>query len=99
MISVSSLIFTATDTAFFQTSKSPDLQNLEFFCKALLRILLISRSPVLPQTLRRSMFGYSFSIYNSNPDRARLEGFWGSIVFRHAPSQERGRIAARKTNL
>ena len=38
-------------------------------------------------SLRRSLFGDSTT---SGPDRRELPGFWGSMVFRHAPIPRKG---------
>ena len=41
-------------------------------------------------SLRRSLFGDSLSLYNPGPDRGELPGFWGSMVFRHVPIFRKG---------
>ena len=41
-------------------------------------------------SLRRSLFGDSLSLYDLCPDPAELPGFWGSMVFRHAPIPRKG---------
>ena len=35
---------------------------------------------------------------NSSPDPGELPGFWGSMVFRHAPSLGRGRVNTNNNN-
>ena len=41
-------------------------------------------------SLRRSLFGDSLSFMTSGPDPGELPGFWGSMVFRHAPIPRKG---------
>ena len=41
-------------------------------------------------SLRRSLFGDPLSMYDSGPDPGELPGFWGSMVFRHAPIPRKG---------
>ena len=41
-------------------------------------------------SLRRSLFGDSLPFTTSGPDPGELPGFWGSMVFRHAPIPRKG---------
>ena len=41
-------------------------------------------------SMRRSLFGDSLSLYASGPVIGQLPGFWGSMVFRHAPIPRKG---------
>ena len=41
-------------------------------------------------SLRWSLFGDSLSFYDLCPDPGELSGFWGSMVFRHAPISRKG---------
>ena len=45
---------------------------------------LILRCPAM-DSLRRSLFGDSLSLYDLCQDRGELPSFWGSMVFRHVP--------------
>ena len=47
--------------------------------------------------LRRWLFGDSLSLYDLCSRPGKLPGFWGSMVFRHAPILERGRVATTTT--
>ena len=41
-------------------------------------------------SLRRSLFGDCLFFTTSGPDPGELPGFWGSMVFRHAPIPRKG---------
>ena len=95
MLAVSSLVFAAMDTAFFWVPVSPGLAesrillaapvgarpgaSLISFCTVRLRTLCAARSLA---TLCLFM--------TSGPDPGELPGFWGSMVFRHAPIPRKG---------
>ena len=90
MLAVCSLVYAATDTAFFSVLTSPALAES--------RILLAAPADTRPRTslisfctvqLRTVCATHSLAtLYpsaTSGPDVVELPGFWGSMVFRHAP--------------
>ena len=95
MLAVFSFVYTATDTAFFYVLTSLELAesrtlpaapvdtrpstSLISFCTVQLRTLCAAHSLV---TLCLCT--------TSGPDPGELPGFWGSMVFRHAPIPRKG---------
>ena len=97
MLAVSSLVFAAMDTAFFWVLISLGLvesrilpaapvdtrprTSLILFCTVQLRTLCTAHSlaTLCPFT-------------TSGPDPGELPGFWGSMVFRHAPIPRKGSV-------
>ena len=95
MLAVSSLVFAAMDTAFFYILTSLGLAEL--------RTLLAAPVGTRPRTslillctvqLRTLCAAHSLATLclctTSGPDPGELPGFWGSMVFRHAPIHQKG---------
>ena len=95
MLAVSSLVFAPTDTAFFSVLISLGLVEP--------RILLAAPVDTRPMTshisfctgqLRTLYAAHSLATLclsmTSGPDPGVLPGFWGSMVFRHAPIPRKG---------
>ena len=89
MLAVFSLVFAATDTAFFKVLISLGLAELRIFPAAPVhprpRTPLISFCTVQLRTLCAAHSLATLSISTtSGPDPGELLVFWGSMVFRHA---------------
>ena len=89
MLAVSSLVFAATDTAFFQVLISLGLAESKILPAAPVdtrpRTPLISFCTVQLQTLCAAHSLATLCLFTtSGPDPGELPGFWGSMVFRHA---------------
>ena len=90
MLAVFSLVYAATDTAFFQVLISVGLAESRILPAApadtRFKTLLISFCTVQLRTLcaAHSLATLCLST-TSGPDTGELSGFWGSMVFRHAP--------------
>ena len=95
MLAVSSHVFAAMDTAFFQVLTSLGLTES--------RILLAAPADTRPRTslisfcivqLRTLCAAHSLATLclctTSGPDPGELPGFWDSMVFRHAPNPRKG---------
>ena len=94
-LAVSSFIFPARDTAFFQVPISPGLAKS--------RISLVAPVDTRPRTslisfctdqLRTLCIAHSLAtlclFMTSGPEPGELPGFWGSMVFCHAPIPRKG---------
>ena len=95
MLAVSSLVYAATDTAFFSVPISLGLAELRILLAAPVdtspRTLLISFCTVQLRALctAHSLATLCLSM-TSGPDPGELLGFWGSMVFRHVPIPRKG---------
>ena len=97
MLAVSSLVYAATDTAFFWVLISLGLAESRILPAAPVdtrfRTPLISFCTV---HLRSVCVAHSLATLclstTSGPGPGELPGFWGSMVFRHAPTLGRGRV-------
>ena len=68
----------------------PDWQNRKFFLQCL-RTLIISFCTVQLRTLCATHSLATLYLFStSGPDSGELPGFWGSMVFRHAPIPQKG---------
>ena len=90
MLAVFSLVFAATDTAFFSVLMSLGLAESRILPAAPVntrpRTSLISFCAVQLQTLCAAHSLATLCLLTiSGPDPGELLGFWGSMVFRHAP--------------
>ena len=97
MLAVSSLVYAATDAAFFYVLISLGLAELRILpagpADARPRAPLISFCTVQLRTIcgAHSLATLClFTTCGSNP--GELPGFWGSMVFRYVPSLGRGRV-------
>ena len=94
MLAVSSLVFAATDTAFFQVLISLGLAELRILAAPVdihPRTPLISFCTVQLRSLCAAHSLASLCLCTtSGPDPGELFGFWGSMVFRHAPIPRKG---------
>ena len=95
MLAVSSLVFAATDTAFFQVLISLGLAKLRILPAAPVdtrpRTSLISFCTVQLRTLCAAYSLTTFCLFTtSGPDPVELPGFWDSMVFCHAPNPRKG---------
>ena len=95
MLAVSSLVFAAMDTAFFQVPISPGLVESRILLAAPVdtrpRTSLISFCTVQLRTLCAAHSLATLCLFmTSGPDPGDLPGFWGSMVFRHAPIPRKG---------
>ena len=95
MLAVSSLVFAATDTAFFWVLISLGLEELRTL--PAVPVDTRSRTPLISfctVQLRTLCAAHSLAILclctTSGPDPGELPGFWGSMVFRHAPIPWKG---------
>ena len=93
-LAVSFLVYAATDTVFCKASISLELAESRILAGLVdtrPRTPLISFCAAQLRTLRRSLFGNFLSLYDlSGPCPVELPGFWGLIVFRHAPIRCKG---------
>ena len=95
MLAVSSLVFAATDAAFFQV-----LISLELAKSRILSAAPMDTSPKTPLVsfctllLRTRCAAHSLATLclctTPSPDPGELPGFWGSMVSRHAPIPRKG---------
>ena len=90
MLAVFSLVFAATDTAFFLGSSLSRIGRIENpSCSACGHLsshsALSSYGLFTPLTLWRLCLSTTYG-----PDPGELPGFWGSMVFRHAPVPRKG---------
>ena len=95
MLAVPSLVFAATDTAFFYVLISLGLAELRILPAAPVdtrpRTSLISFCTVQLRTLCAAhSLATLYLSTTSGPDPGELLGFWGSMVFRHAPIPRKG---------
>ena len=95
MLAVSSLVFAATDTAFFSALISLGLAELRILPAAPVdarpRTSLISFCTVQLRTLCAAHSLATLCLFTtSGPDPGELPGFWGSMVFCHAPIPRKG---------
>ena len=95
MLAMSSLVFAATDTAFFQVLISLGLAESKILPAAPVdtrpRTPLISLCTVELRTLCAAHSLATLCLFtNSGADPGELPGFWGSMVFRHAPIPRKG---------
>ena len=95
MLAVSSLVFPAMDTAFFKVPISPGLAESRILLAAPVdtrpRTSLISFCTVQLRTLCAAHSLATLCLFmTSGPDSGELPGFWGSMVFRHAPIPRKG---------
>ena len=95
MLAVSSLIYAATDTAFFLVFVSLGLAELRILLAAPVdtcpRTPLISFCTIQPRTLCATHSLATLCLFTtSGPDPGELLGFWGSMVFHHAPIPWKG---------
>ena len=95
MLAVSSLVFAATDTAFFQVLISLGLAESRILPAApvdtRLRTPLISFCTVQLRTLCAAHSLATLYLFTaSGPDPGEFLGFWGSMVFGHAPIPRKG---------
>ena len=95
MLAVSSLVYAPTDTAFYKVLISLGLAESRILLAAPVdtrpRTPLISFCTVQLRTLcaAHSLATLCLSM-TSGPDPGELPGFWGSMVFRHAPIHRKG---------
>ena len=94
-LAVSSLVYAATDTAFFWVLFSLRLAESRILSAALadtfLRALLISFCTVQLRTLCAAHSLATLCLCTtSGPDPGESLGFWGSMVLRHAPIPRKG---------
>ena len=95
MLTVCSLVFAATDTVFCKVTISLKLAESKILLAAPVdtrpRIPLISFCTVQLRTLcvSRSLAIFCLST-TSGPGSGKLPGFWGLMVFRHAPIPWKG---------
>ena len=88
MLAVFSLVYTATDTALSSylsrigTIENPFCSACEYSSQDASHLIL--HCPAT-DSLRRSLFGDSMSLYDLWSRPWRESGFWGSMVFHHAP--------------
>ena len=95
MLAVFSLVFAATDTVFFWVLISLGLAELRILPAAPVdsrpRTSLISFCTVQLRTLCAAHSLATLCLFTtSGPDPRELPGFWGSMVFRHAPIPRKG---------
>ena len=95
MLAVSSLVFAATDTAFFQVLIFLELAELRIFPAAPVdtrpRTPLISFCTIQLRTVCAAHSLATLCLFTtSGPDPGELPGFWGSMVIRHAPIPRKG---------
>ena len=95
MLAVFFLVFAATDTAFFRVLISLGLTESRILPAAPVdtrpRTPLISFCTVQLRTLCAAHSLATLCLYTtSGPDPGKLPGFWGSMVFRHAPIPRKG---------
>ena len=94
MLAVSSLVYAATDTAFFQViflglAESKILPAAPADTRS--RTPLISFSTVQLRTLYAAHYLATLCLSTiSGPKPGELPGFWGSIIFCHAPIPQKG---------
>ena len=97
MLAVFSLVFVATDTAFCKVFIFLELAESRILpavpADTRPRTPFISFCAVQPRTLCAAHSLATLCLYTtSGPGPGELPGFWGSLVFRHAPSLGRGRV-------
>ena len=95
VLTVFSLIYAATDTAFFLVLISLGLAKSRILPAAPVdthpRTPLISFCTVQLRTLYAAHSLATLCLFTtSDPDPGELPGFWGSMVFRHAPIPRKG---------
>ena len=95
VLPVSSLVFAAMDAAFFQVLTSLGLAELRTLLAAPVdtrpRTSLISFCTVQLRTLCAAHSLATLCLCTtSGPDPGELPGFWGSVVFHHAPIPRKG---------
>ena len=95
MLAVSSLVFAAMDTALFYVLTSLELAESRTLLAAPVdtrpRTPLISFCTVQLRTLCAAHSLVTLCLCTtSGPDPGELPGFWGSMVFRHAPIPRKG---------
>ena len=95
MLAVSSLVFAATDTAFFKVLISLRLAESRILPAAPVdtrhRTPLISFCTVQLRTLCAAhSLATLYLSKTSGPDTGQLPGFWDSMVFRHTPIPRKG---------
>ena len=95
MLAVSSFVYAATDTAFFWVLVSLGLVESGVLPAApvdtLPRTALISFCTVQLRTVCAARSLVTLCLFaTSGPDPGELPGFWGSMVFRHAPIPRKG---------
>ena len=95
MLAVSSLVYAATDTAFCRVLNSLGLAESRILPAAPVdtrpRTPLISFCIVQLRTLCAAHSLATLCLFTtSGPDPGELPGFWGSMVFRHAPIPRKG---------
>ena len=95
MLAVFPLVYAATDTTFFKflskigRIESPSCCACGHPSQDTSLVRLILHCPAT-DSLRRSLFGDSLSLYLPGPGPGELPGFWGSMVFRHTPISRKG---------